>query len=95
VSRCTTSVLESSGAAAIVSARRFWQADAAKERMGWDGMGWDGLDGLDGVEWQWLERRARSGFGAYGQRCNWRQGVSASERRCVNTLESFYGGLVL
>jgi hypothetical protein len=86
VSRCTTSVLESSGAAAIVSARRFWQADAAKERMGWDGMGWMG--------WNGSGSRGGPGVGL-GRTDSAAIGVSASERRCVNTLESFYGGLVL
>ena len=39
--------------------------------------------GLDGMEWQWLERRARSGFGRADSAAI---GVSASERRCVNTV---------
>ena len=74
------------GAAAIVNAKKVWQADAAKDGMGWmDGMGWDGM-GWDGVEWQWLKRRARSGFGACGQRCNWRQCVGASERQDFSTV---------
>lgn len=45
-------------------------------------MGW-GWMGLDGMEWQWLERRARSGFGRADSAAI---GVSASERRCVNTV---------
>ena len=51
--------------------------------------------GLDGMEWQRLERRARSGFGRADSAAI---GVSASERRCVNTdlylYLYFYGVLV-
>jgi hypothetical protein len=56
-------------------------------------MGW-GWMGLDGMEWQWLERRARSGFGRTESAAI---GVSAVERRCVNTLRSthYYAVLVL